>query len=1318
MKAKTKLNKLSILSIIVAFAMVITSCYSLLFSVNEFSKNNTASAVYTAEVKQNMLTSSSTDLYFPSTSEESGKSSEYSMNRSTSIIGLTTANNIYPIVKYNGSSALSTRSDEEKGADKIDNYVAYISLNNYEVARKSYTKDDDGNFVYETVNNGTDEETVVYVLTSKITTDGTEESEASHQARIAELKTAVEKINSAGHLGYAKMVVIDQYADDYEADDFSNDYSLVSKESDEIVNLKQTVDTYTDLGNVGGQAFSMDNFTYYYKRVYEYKENKLYFRTNSSSLKLSKNSYYAMSVWLYTAGDNFTTSLALAETNDDSTFKAVANGVTTNATWVQYYLFVATSTTNEPYVYFYIYIGDEDGVTGTKSLEDYKSTYSSGKEYYSDPSKRLTGTVVVDNLKLYQINYSDYVNQTINGYTPNEIATGYLSEGKTWNNIQNNSKAITTEEDGQTITTYTYSSYPNADALSASLSYNAKYSPKLNNNFDGNFQTYTSGSDNAALIMNHDDETELNKLDYDSYKDIAGTKIFSYYMPKYTTDSGTTLLSTVTKNAYRTKYIDGGLATTIVNEEEEFGEYTRTKVDTQGNKVTDDETGEEVEITVKNNTFTTSGTINQILKLENTTSFNLGVTTSDIITANPLSYYKVSVWAYSKDSNATAYAKLFTTINTKDSIKDGQLILASASATDFEFNSNNENGWQELSFYIKGNPTNSYNLQLSLIAEAKQTVYFDNITITAITSTGYSSGSNLVDLSTYGLISSSISNGNFTFSTVTTEDKTTNYPYSPISWTKVSGDTSDNVIQGIISTDSNAYNTAKVPARDEKGEFVYLTEDEIAGKTEDVDYVVNQAGKYVALTTIKAMFGNQDNPTTTIYGTTLPASNVYAVKMPNSGEEKFLIKSASFTFSSNNVYKITFQAWFGDNFAGKLVANLKNSSNTYATINFDIDTSVIDAKTWQTFTVYVRTNSSSTLSNLYLELGATEAKGTMFIQNVNYATLSEQTEGNTKVTASEQFDKVFNENATIAKQNAVVSGKSNVVRFVDLANENFATHSEEKNSETGLYTSYTYNIETKGESATYTQGDTGIVDLTEGFSYNDGNGAVDITTNLTNANTESTTALIIRNQALTDYTLVNQKSSTTLSSDSFYKISVDVKTSDTQDNGLTIFANGWDIRFENVNTASITDNNGWKTYTFYLRTEKSASKTFSLSFALGNTEDSYRGWALISNIQVEKLEEEAYTTATSEEAISGKDNILVKSVYKEETSSEDANSTSGEANNFSWRLFFILFSSILLVAALVVALVAIIIKRKHKKNGKNSKSRKTTKKSTEQGGIE
>ena len=1317
MKAKTKLNKLSILSIIVAFAMVFTSCYSLLFSVNAFNKNNTASAVYTAEVKQNMITSSSTDLYFPSTSEESGKSSEYSMNRSTSIIGLTTANNIYPIVKYNGSSALSTRSDEEKAADKIDNYVAYLSLNNYEVARKSYTKDDDGNSVYETVNNGTKDETVVYVLTSKITTEGTEESDANHQARIAELKAAVEKINNAGHLGYNKLVVIDQYADDYESDDFSNDYSLVSKESDEIVSLKEIVETYTDLGNVGGQAFSIDNFSYYYKRVYEYKENVLYFRTNSSSLKLNKNSYYAMSVWLYTAGDNFTTSLAVKDTSTNGTFSAVANGITTNATWVQFYLFVATSAASEPYVYFYIYVGDEDGVTGTKSLDDYKSTYSSGKEYYSDPAKRLTGTVVVDNLKLYEINYSDYVNQTINGYTPNEIATNCLSEGKTWNNIKNNSKASTTEEDGQTITTYTYSSYPNADALSASLSYNAKYNPELNNNFDGNFQSYANGSDNDDLVINNGNETALNKLDYDSYKDITGTQIFSYYMPKYTTDSGTTQLSKITKDAYRIKYIDGGLATTIVPEEDEFGEYTRTKVDTAGNKVTDEDSGEEVEITVKNNTFTKNGVKNQILKLENTTSFNLGVTTSDIVTANPLAYYKVSVWAYSKDSDATAYAKLFTTINTKDTLVDGQLILASASVTDFEFNGNNENGWKEISFYIKGNPTESYNLQLSLIAGAKQTVYFDNITVSLVSSSGYSSGSNFVDLSTYGLISSNISNGNFTFSSVTTEDKTTNYPYTPTSWTVVSDGTSENVIKGIISTDTYAYETAKVPARDEKGEFVYLTEAELAGKTEDVDYVVNQTGKYVALTTVKEMFGGENNPVTTLYGTTLPATNVYAVKMPNAGEEKFLIKSASFTLSSGNVYKITFEAWFGSNFDGKLYANLANSSSKYATIDFNIDTTVIDAQTWQTFTIYVRTNSSSSLSNLYLEIGATEAQGTMFLQNVNYTTLSEQTKENTKVTASEQFDNAFNASATIQKQNEVVAGKSNVVRFVDLANENFATHSEDKNDETGFYTSYTYNIETKGESASYTQGDTGIVDLTEGFTYNDGTSTVDITTGLINENTEATTALIIRNQALTDYTLVNQKSSTTLSSDSFYKISVDVKTSDTQENGLTIFANGWDVKFENVNTSSVTENNGWKTYTFYLRTEKSASKTFSLSFALGNSEDSYRGWALVSNIQTEKLDEEAYSTATSEESISGKDNILVKSVYKEETSSEDSNSTSGEANNFSWRLFFILFSSIVLVVALVVALVAVIVRRKNKKNGKG-KTQKATKNTTEDGGIQ
>ena len=1271
--------KFSIFSLVIAIAMLLSFNYSFAFSVAhtiarisyaaESTTDEEEAYSYKAEnVKEYLFETNQFNTNNSDSGSVNDGKAEYSSRQT--IIDFVPANELYyPIVKYNGISSLSTVRNTIVAIgdkDKLDNYVGMISTNGYRVAGKSYSGE------YESVQKDTEDVKKVYVLVSKV--GG--ESRAQYDERLQTLQDQLDLLNAqltdvySGNRYYAQSI----YAENYE----STDFTQISKESEDFTaDIKAETD-----GKVDG--LNLSDYLLYNKKIFSYKENSLYLQS-SSSYQLTNNSYYVVTAWVYTSGDA-EASIELYGTK----FSAKVEQINTESTWQRVYIFIATRAQDSTNVNIKLSYGDSYGVTGSKKLSDYKDGQFAGTTEDNYMTNLLTGTVMFDNITIYSINYTDFMNKTINGHgfgpaeeenTPVNITPHYLAENIAYGDVINNSMAVL-DLDGNVIE-YTEAKYDSAADMTIVATYNARYekNPYMLGAFDASFDSL-EGQTKADLVY-----TDSN-LDYYTYENNA-THAFNYYVPRYS--SGTTYTTTADLNDYRSKYASDDFKVSVVaeNSEDEFEAYDKLYYDFLGNVAKNVDETDRTD-SVRNNTFAID---NKMLKIENNTSYDLGlVSTAISVPAN--GYYRISVWTYSKDKEATATAKLFASIKTKDALVHGQLIITSGkTATDYEYNSNSTNGWKEISLFVQGNPTTTQKVYLVLLAEKNSTIYFDNIKVEACTSTSYDNASSTdkIDLASYGKITTNISNGNFDAVTVDSEDGFATYPYTAENWTivkdtTITGYTTTGVISGVVSTKESEFNKV-IPAYDKDGNYDYYdADDNMSGKVIGVDYLLDYAGKPVKTTTVKKLFGNFSVVPTTEDDQI--SQNIYAVHMPEDSD--FMMRSTNaISFSSSTVYKLTFEVWFGDDFDGtfnaKLMSSTSSDAKTIASITVNNDT-LLAKNQWQKFTIYVRTGATS--QSLPIFFTATESEGNLFIKNVNYFTLSEITDGNVTTSVDEQFEQLFDQAIQRAgRLDAVNAGISYITRFVDFKNTNFSNHSAKANDQTHLYDAYGYTLDEPSADASYETGTLGIVELGEGFIFND-----EIVGNIANENTRATTALALVNTATdpAQYTYANNAYNNTLSSSLYYKVTVDVLASDMGDNGLSIIANGFDTKFENISAKST-----WTTYTFYLRTGSNSIANFSLTYVIGKTSDSYTGWAMLSNMQLVQLTETEYNTQT--EAVDENDKTtIIKSLAKETTDEEDEDATANK-NNFSWQTFFLVFSSVLLVASLVVALVAVIVKRNRKK---------------------
>ena len=647
---------------------------------------------------------------------------------------------------------------------------------------------------------------------------------------------------------------------------------------------------------------------------------------------------------------------------------------------------------------------------------------------------------------------------------------------------------------------------------------------------------------------------------------------------------------------------------------------------------------------------------NKVLKLENYSSvLNLGLV-SKTFTVEQFGLYRVSIMLKAKDKNAKATIMAISSIPTgNDSEADGGTTFSGTSSVSaFAEDSDFTNDWVEATLYIRGNAFRDLQTRLVILAEAGSTIYVDHIQIERITTTNYSNNtdSNKLDLSpTSVLQNTNITNGFFNFVNISELEDGVSYPLTPSSWT--TNDTNydeEDIVSGVITTREDIYDAHIKP------------------KIGDVENPLSASSQKI---NVLAIYAKQKTDLSGSEDKTL---------------EFYYENSSTFSVSSSNIVKITFDVYTArsetsGNFTGNVIARLIYNSTVIT--DFVTNYQTQGSGTWETYTIYVRTGAAS--KSLKLDLGISDAQGTVFFRNVKYTALSEKTVDDEKISVNKQYDEILAENNTWEKQVA------NKIRFVDFLSDSGTTHTSTPIDGQNYYQSHIYTVDEVNDGDTVLSGDMFIANTSTGFTFGD--------TTLTSADLEregskTDTVLVLYNDS-EKYSLANPIASSTLAKDGFYKLSVWVKTSESVGDNFNIIFKNVNTTFSKVNTSNVTENNGYCEYVAYVKTGSSAISAVEIQFELGTSENKVAGYALISDISIDTLDEETFNSET--ENLTGNEaNIKVNDF----SSSASSSTSSGDDldDNTQLIIFFAVFSSLLLVIAIVIAVFSYGLRRFRKQN--------------------
>ena len=731
-------------------------------------------------------------------------------------------------------------------------------------------------------------------------------------------------------------------------------------------------------------------------------------------------------------------------------------------------------------------------------------------------------------------------------------------------------------------------------------------------------------------------ETYDKMFGQEVYDESHANTVYQNYVPKYTGDNNDTKLTEKQLKNLHDAYSKKLSPVSTVLEKEEF-ESEKDKKD-----------GKE-----------TFGANNHVLKIENKSEkYDLGVLTP-FINISQFGYYRLSVFTKATDANAEAVLNLVSYIQTGmqsgENYTDGALQIAKQSVTAFTSDSDITNNWVEIAFYIQGNPYHDTKIQLALLAGENSTVYFDNMRLEAISSSTYSSATSATkfDLGSSKIVmNEGITNGYFNFITSSKTEKIEDLekPYAPASWSKIDkidDKKVDEIVSGVISTKEGFWNQVK-------------------------DKIGNPDSNPIG------------NEIVNGHLVSLPKTNVLAMYATPETQKTFGYKSSSFSLSSSSVYEISFYTYAeksenDSNFAGEIFANLIFSEDNIAEFRDNVEANEGDS--WVKHTIVVRTGSSSRTLNI--ELGIRNAKGTVYFKEVGYKKLEDIKKDDKTTTVDDQFMQKLSNNKTMDLQ------KQNHILFVDYAGNGSLMHSSEKAKDKDYFTSLFYELEeNKSEKV---QGELGVVDTTKNVTLSNDPSYVLSSDFMMRPSSSSETALLIYNK-VAGATTINPCATSSLSSSSYYQITFYVKTADIEEGkGLTALMNEISVKFENINTGALSSqDNEYVKYTVLVKTGSSSISNFKLSFMLGDKNAEIAGLALVSDIEIKKLENEKAYNTLLEDVDSADKTTIVKDFS---ASSKNNDETKKNADDTTLITFFLVFSSILLVGALIVAIVSVSIKR-------------------------
>ncbi len=849
-----------------------------------------------------------------------------------------------------------------------------------------------------------------------------------------------------------------------------------------------------------------------------------YYYEGSSTISASANSYYALSFYAYTNGeiydDNNTTqavadvsaSLYMVDTSGVIDDIAVEN-ISTKGEWKQYYVFFKTNSLTASTLMLKLYMGNSESIVGGAFYEENAtaSDYSISK---------VSGVVLFDNIVLTLINETDYNNQTIDGvsviysdtvepeadYYTVEIdsSTYYIKDttaddstttlftvysdsdfttevekinDKTFTvSYNSNHEVIVTieatdeETEAQTFTatkvpkqrTYDKEDKYENEVIVTKIDKSFKnddiisdWSTLFNFDVEGASNNFKNDNSNPQLeAFEKYFEDNQNSIEYYNFGDDSLS--WHYYISRENSGGGNYQKFLSYKNAY----LNNKVSVSVVSEKD----IDKTSKDTSDEETTTDETEEDTnDVATVPSTFNTD---NSVLKIENkSSSWALGVVSSTFnIKQNE--YYKITIWVYSPDSDASATIKAESILNTSNSTEVGTLLSTTATVdaniSAYSTAPTNEYGWIPVTFYIQGNAYQNQDMYLALLASKNCTVYFDNITIEKVTSATYSSINQDSDTTTYCLalstsssvIEKGITNGYFNFVNVTDNYETVDYtiPRTAQNWT-VQTNSSSNAVAGVVPT-SNDYTS--IPN----------------------NFYTRYSNKYYNMGT---EYPFEDSTTrTNIFGIYLPSEAESSVDSSVSGNilNNYSIYSTSVSLSANSLYEIKFSFCAGSSFNGTMISNLyygtsaSSESSILASFSENYskheDDNYEPNSNWVTYTFYVETSLSS--MSVTLEIGAENAVGTCFFKNVSCVSTTKYS------TVDEARDALIQETENTSSDTNDLFNKTSLkyYKFVNMANSELTLHSQEIDDISGTYLVNEYSTELTNNSS-YTVGKSGIV---------------------------------------------------------------------------------------------------------------------------------------------------------------------------------------------------------------------------------------------------
>lgn len=401
----------------------------------------------------------------------------------------------------------------------------------------------------------------------------------------------------------------------------------------------------------------------------------------------------------------------------------------------------------------------------------------------------------------------------------------------------------------------------------------------------------------------------------------------------------------------------------------------------------------------------------------------------------------------------------------------------------------------------------------------------------------------------------------------------------------------------------------------------------------------------------KDEFGDFDNPGNPQgFGDTSTDTN-NVLLMHNIQETYQSVKSSDFTISSDSYYKLNFAYNVQETTSKTGVFNVyiqdEDGNILYAGEN--IASTLGD---WNNYTVYINTKAYTNTLNLVLSLGKENdfACGVVYLDNVTL---------------------VKDENMTADKY-ATLAETNNVLDF-EQGNFNLV-----KANSDGTFTPlrYTESLENNDETVGLSAGFGGIIDATNNSDgYN-----IEKSPNSTSA---LNYLMYLQTMNKATYSLT-AKDSLSLSSDTYHKFTIDVKTQGLTSDldydeayGASFALSGLSDKIEGIVAED------WTTYTIYVAC--TSSVTVNVKFALVSLDFETRGTAFFDNFTYETIEKSDYNLAKlNNEADS-------TFLFIGDTDADDESSDT--SSSFDIQQIWYLIPTLILAVALILALVAYIMKK-------------------------